>query len=592
MTITSEAINEIFNEHEEFILIGLTGRTGSGCSTVAEILESKDFKNLHMQTPKNHDFNFNYERKERIIYNYACKHWDNGFKRISMTDIITSFLFQQGYEEIIKFIENFDNGEKIFPDKKDFIAIIQKNKSTIDSTAKKIKKIFYEEKSKEDIEKTFDKVKTVGGALKQKLESSIIKVGVGTDEEYTASAYTYLYQTFGNNIRGSGNPFNDEFSGTHIFDIAKRANAYIKIIRESFKQHTRIVLDAIRNPYEAQFFRNRYSAFYLMSVNTDEEERIRRLANINNNKQIKSIDEIEYLKKLKGSEKFSNQDIAACIQLADIHINNPRCDNEKHFLVKQIVKFVMLMKHPGLVTPTHVERCMQLAYTAKLNSGCISRQVGAVITGEDFSVKAVGWNDVPKGQVPCLLRDIDSFCKEKDESSHSKFELSNSQFADQMNEANNKIPVEDLNGRLHPYCFKDIYNAINGNKNQVHTRALHAEENAFLQLAKYSSGGIKNGYLFSSASPCELCSKKAYQLGIKKIYYIDPYPGISESHILSFGKGESDPEMNLFYGAIGRAYINLYVQNMPIKDELESLVGDLWDKKSDAYNKIESPTSK
>lgn len=582
MTITSEAINKIFNEHEEFILIGLTGRTGSGCSTVAEILESKDFKSLHMQTPKNHDFNFNYERKERIIYNYAYKHWDDGFKIISMTDIITSFLFQRGSQEIIEFIENFDNGEKNFPDKKDFIDIIETNKSTIESTAEKIKNIFYEKNSKEDIEKIFDEVKKVGKTLKQKLKSSVIKIGVGTKEEYTASAYTYLYQTFGNNIRGSGNPFNDEFSGTHIFDIAERANIYIKSIRKSANKLTRIVLDAIRNPYEAQFFRNRYSAFYLMSVNTDEEERIRRLANINNNKQIKSIDEIEYLKKLKGGEKFSNQDIAACIQLADIHINNPRCNNEKHFLVKQIVKFVMLMKHPGLVTPTHVERCMQLAYTAKLNSGCISRQVGAVITGEDFSVKAVGWNDVPKGQVPCLLRDIDSFCKEKDQSSHSKFELSNLEFADWMNKANNKITIKDLNGRLHPYCFKDVYNAINGNKNQVHTRALHAEENAFLQLAKYSSGGIKNGYLFSSASPCELCSKKAYQLGIKEIYYIDPYPGISESHILSFGKGESDPKMNLFYGAVGRAYINLYVQNMPIKDELESLVGDLWDKKSDA----------
>lgn len=73
------------------------------------------------------------------------------------------------------------------------------------------------------------------------------------------------------------------------------------------------------------------------------------------------------------------------------------------------------------------------------------------------------------------------------------------------------------------YCFKDVHNSrhVTGEiGNQVHTRSLHAEENAFLQLAKYGSSGIKGGKLFSTACCCELCAKKAYQLGIKEIYYI------------------------------------------------------------------------
>ena len=70
-------------------------------------------------------------------------------------------------------------------------------------------------------------------------------------------------------------------------------------------------------------------------------------------------------------------------------------------LSEQLMKYLALILQPGLVAPTHIERCMQLAFNAKYNSGCLSRQVGAVITGEDFSVRAVGWNDVPKGQVPC-----------------------------------------------------------------------------------------------------------------------------------------------------------------------------------------------
>ena len=121
------------------------------------------------------------------------------------------------------------------------------------------------------------------------------------------------------------------------------------------------------------------------------------------------------------------------------------------------------------------------------------------------------------------------------------------------------------------YCFKDAYTSSKEKQrnNQVHTRSLHAEENAFLQLAKYGTQGIKGGKLFTTASCCELCSKKAYQLGIREIYYIDSYPGISRLHILE--SGVNRPKMILFRGAIGRAYVNLYTPFLPLKDEIEEL---------------------
>ena len=79
--------------------------------------------------------------------------------------------------------------------------------------------------------------------------------------------------------------------------------------------------------------------------------------------------------------------------------------------------------------------------------------------------------------------------------------------------------------------------------------------------------------LFTTASCCELCAKKAYQLGIRKIYYIDTYPGISSEHILGSGPKDRRPEMILFKGAVGRAYINLYNPFMSLKDEIETLSG-------------------
>lgn len=243
----------------------------------------------------------------------------------------------------------------------------------------------------------------------------------------------------------------------------------------------------------------------------------------------------------------------------------------------QILKYITLIDHPGIVQPSSEERCMQLAYTAKLNSGCISRQVGATITDSDYSVKAIGWNNTPSGQVPCSLRNVDDLINhspdiyaftnyERDENNTELYRVLNENFVTKVS-----TNINLLKGRNVCFCFKSLKNSFSEGKNQVHTRSLHAEENAFLQLAKYGGNGIKNGILFSTASPCELCSKKAYQLGIKLIYYIDPYPGISKPHILS--SGERPIETRLFTGAIGTAYFRIYQPFMSYKDELSLILG-------------------
>jgi deoxycytidylate deaminase len=225
---------------------------------------------------------------------------------------------------------------------------------------------------------------------------------------------------------------------------------------------------------------------------------------------------------------------------------------------------------------------MQLAYAAKLNSGCISRQVGAAVTDSNYSIKAIGWNDTPYGQVPCNLRSRDDLLDGQDKSAYSEYELGSEEldeFRDFLRESRGKyIPIKS-SGRNVPYCFSTEYNDLQAkkkglvdlkyDKNQVHTRSLHAEENAFLQISKYGGPGIVGGFLFTTASPCELCAKKAYQLGVTKIFYIDPYPGISTSHIIK--GGARNPELVLFSGAIGRAFHRLYSPTVPYKDELTAL---------------------
>ncbi len=225
--------------------------------------------------------------------------------------------------------------------------------------------------------------------------------------------------------------------------------------------------------------------------------------------------------------------------------------------------------HPGLITPTHVERCMNLAYSAKLNSGCLSRNVGAVVTDENYSILSVGWNSTPEGQVDCKLRSIHPLLEDRSSNEFSDFELSET-FKTKIRHKNDEnIVGKDLHGLPFPFCFKDFYDK----KNQVHTRSLHAEENAFLQLVKNGTQNSKERKLFTTASPCVLCSKKSYHLGVREIYYIDHYSDIGETHILEQGHSERRPKMIQFVGAIGPAYVRLYHSIMPMKDELYLLTG-------------------
>jgi deoxycytidylate deaminase len=392
------------------------------------------------------------------------------------------------------------------------------------------------------------------------------------------SRFVRLYQSVGANIRVSGDPFNGAPVPGKFFTLAEKINSIIIKIRaanKSTRKKTLIVVDAIRNPFEATYFQDRYPSFYLVAVSCPEAERKARLRQLKfAEEEINSIDAKEYeVHDLDEDLTYSIQDIQSCLQRADIYISNPDDANrvsEFKNLADQLIRLVSLMKRPGIITPTALERCMQVAYTAKLNSGCISRQVGAVVTDANFSVNAIGWNDAPHGHVPCNLRNRDDLLQGSDVRAYSDFEKNDVGYLHDFRKSSAKYIEIATTGRNLSFCFKAEYNTHKKVKNQVHTRSLHAEENAFLQISKYGGRGVQGGNLFTTASPCELCAKKAYQLGIKNIYYIDPYPGIAVSHILQ--GGTSNPSMTLFSGAIGRAFHKLYSPIMAYKDELDALL--------------------
>lgn len=594
MTTYNDAITKLFSEKEKLVIIGLTGRTGSGCSTAANIL-SKEYNQLDLQYGKSIGSLPAHQYKFEIIKEYISS--DNRwlpFTKIEGSCVILSYIFSEKSstenccDALIGFLTKLQKATNGISFQIDNFDDLVKEIQGLEYIFKAVQKLPLENlniNEPNDIEpyynlyiKNFPEYKARFKKILSRYSCYEEKKKKIQDEPPVKyHLYTYLLQKIGNNIRASGKPYENTFSQDKIFSFAERLDLLINLIiqydNKKKNGKSRICIDAIRNPIESNYIKDRYRHYHLISISVDEDTRKKRLKNLDID-ELNSLDNVEYNSKLDSSEFFYHQNIANCFEMADIHLVNTQETGAKNFsLTWQLVKYVTLMLHPGLVTPSAIERCMQLAYNVKYNSGCLSRQVGAVVTGSDFAIKAVGWNEVPSGQLSCSLRNINSYCIGNMKTCYSQFEYEDSQFEEVMNYINTSIHQSQMHGRKFPYCFKDIYNGCKGERNQVYTRALHAEENAFLQISKYGGQGVKDGYLFCTASPCELCAKKAYQLGIRNIYYIDPYPGISEKHVLHFGERNCSPKMTLFHGAIGESYIQLYKPLLPYKDELELVSG-------------------
>lgn len=606
--INQNKLEQLYSLRKNFTIIGLTGRTGSGCSELANVLSNNFNKISNIRKPEDIDENV-FQKKYKIVHNYTELNWKN-YKVIEYKKVLFLLLLPELYK-------NPDN--TILFDYYRYRLKDETKKEKIDKLKLEIKDLIL---SKKNIVKD---LKRIGNFKTLKQPTNLKKLNDlfwGEEFNKLADDVNNILKTNGliervmllhhtaNNFRKSGKPFKtNESDPNNIYTIAKVINRIIKATKHvSANDECHIVIDSLRNSLEINFFKERYSAFYLLAVKNDARKS--NLISSYGKEKIKTVDrlleidddEYECTDFQKGI--FYAPDVQNCIQIADYHINynllqseieskNEYLKNSFSFfsVQEQLMKLQALIQQPGIITPDASERIMQIAYTAKLNSGCISRQVGAVVTDKDFSVKAIGWNDVPKGAVPCSVRNI----KEINQNSFgfTKFELGegiketeliNNEQADNLqdNESKNfnqfiqenyndkKLPEDLLHGRNCPYCFKQAYNTFSGEKNQVHTRSLHAEENAMMQISRSGGQGLKNGFLFTTASPCELCAKKAYQLGVTSIYYIDPYPGISRNHILKSNE-KLDPKMILFSGAVGRAYNKLYEPFMSQKDELALL---------------------
>ena len=615
-------LTQLYSLRTDFTIIGLTGRTGSGCTMISKMLTSdfEDLKKGGLRNPSN-DLDFDdavFQTKYRISYNYLA-YPDNWIK----FDCIN-------YKDVLFFIMLKKIGKKRILFKDLFLKYFNESTGKIkDDNRKDVDKLY------DDIEiildsKKYEKILNLIYSISKKSIKSFRTKGnlellntIFFSEEFaklsgdffqSLEKYGYFRRTLflhyiSCNLRSYGKLKEEKVSDIkNIYTIAEVINRLIKARKfynnQNNKKETKIVIDSLRNSLEIMFFKERYSGFYLVATkdvlgNSKDRVKDRLIGRYSPSEvdaianQLMSLDKTEYKTGDFNDGQFSSPDVENCIQKSDYHIinlkltdlNNPKFQKNTFFSrEEQLMKLISLIMQPGIITPSAVERCMQIANTAKLNSGCISRKVGAVITDQNYVIKSIGWNDVAKGQTPCNLRNVEDFLPETENLNNQHY--SNFERGENLSEGiiykykdefpyNYKNAMLDyyknydatkLKGKNCSFCFKTVHNNYENEKNQVHTRSLHAEENAMLQITKNGGIGVTGGILFTTASPCELCSKKAYQLGISKVFYIDPYPGIAEDQILKSGIG--GPDVQIFSGAVGSVYNRLYETFLSYKDEM------------------------
>ncbi len=231
------------------------------------------------------------------------------------------------------------------------------------------------------------------------------------------------------------------------------------------------VIDSIRHTAEIEVFKKRKD-FVLIEVIASPEIRFERIKNRGRENDPKTFEEFcKYEMEEEKNENIEGQQLLLCSKLAEIKIENNSTIEDLHKRLKEIV--IKLLKNQP--RPTWDEYFMMIAKVVALRSNCLKRKVAAIVV-KDKRIISTGYNGTPRGTLNCN----EGGC---------------------------------------PRCN----NLIESGSNLEQCLCSHAEENAITQAA-YHGILLRDATLYTTYSPCLICSKMIINAGIKEVVYEASYP--------------------------------------------------------------------
>ncbi len=242
-------------------------------------------------------------------------------------------------------------------------------------------------------------------------------------------------------------------------------------IKSRLRPDRNYVIDSIRNPYEVKSFRAD-KEFHLLHLDGPVEVRYERVRRRGGPRTPKSLEEfVEQERRETGGDDPKHQQLRACYELADATLVNDGAIEDLHRRLDERAKgWLMSVKRPSWD-----EYFMKIARIASLRSNCMKRKVAAVVV-KDRRIISTGYNGTPRG-------------------------------------------VKNCNEGGCPRC-----NSMAPSGTQLgECLCSHAEENAIVQAA-YHGIGVGGSTIYSTFSPCLICTKMIINSGIEEVVYDLDYP--------------------------------------------------------------------
>lgn len=234
------------------------------------------------------------------------------------------------------------------------------------------------------------------------------------------------------------------------------------------------VIDSIRNPEEVKTLRAR-GDFLLLNITAPRKVRFERVKTRKRENDPETLGAfIQTEKREFRSGNPAAQQLLATEKMADLAVNNASTLE----VLRDKVRSLLLKWIQSRSRPSWDTYFMNIARMVALRSNCMKRHVAAVIA-KDKRIIATGYNGTPRG-------------------------------------------VKNCNEGGCPRC-----NSLGPSGSKLdECLCSHAEENAITQSA-YHGVNIKDATLYTTFSPCLICTKMIINSGIREVVYDAHYPLIN-----------------------------------------------------------------
>lgn len=284
------------------------------------------------------------------------------------------------------------------------------------------------------------------------------------------------------------------------------------------KKRQAYLIDSLKHPDEVRFLRSVFQqAFCMVGVVASDGTRRKRL------REQKGFDDGAFLQISRidadeGGLEFGQKAIHAVTE-SDYFFANDH--TQLSGIQQEANRLTGLIFGTEIHTPRADEFGMQAAFKAAARSGCLSRQVGAAIVDKHGQIIGTGHNDVPcfGGGLYCSESDPDERCHARGRKCYN--DEHKQSIIDQL--------LADLKkaGALRKTVVPtDVEKIIrnSGIKNLIEfSRAVHAEMEAIISVARTATPGLIGSTLYCTTFPCHTCAKHIIDAGISRVVYLEPY---------------------------------------------------------------------